>query len=99
MVVSLPSMARTENSFTASPTLSRFQAVPSAPDWRIWNISSADRPSLANWTEYSLMVSISSPEKSRPFWAPAAIRSKAFSAETPKFLRMASAARVDSATS
>ena len=31
-VVSDPSMARMENSFTASPTLSRFHAVLSAPD-------------------------------------------------------------------
>ena len=61
-VVSLPSMARMENSFTASPTLSRFQAVLSAPDWRIWNMASAERPSFANWTEYSLRVSSSSPE-------------------------------------
>ena len=61
-VLSLPSMARIENSLMASPTLSRFQAVPSAPAWRMLNIPSASKPSFANWEEYSLMVSISSPE-------------------------------------
>ena len=61
-VVSLPSMARIENSLMASPTLSRFHAVLSAPDWRRLNMPSAVKPSFENWLEYSLMVSISSPE-------------------------------------
>ena len=61
-MLSEPSIARMENSFTASPTLSRFHAVLSAPDCRSWNIPSAVNPSFENWLEYSLMVSISSPE-------------------------------------
>ena len=61
-VVSLPSMARIENSLMASPTLSRFHAVLSAPLCSSWNMPSAVKPSLENWLEYSLMVSISSPE-------------------------------------
>ena len=74
-------------------------APESAPACMIWNIWSAPMPTLANCTLYSLMVSSSSPEKSRPFWAPAAIRFMASSPEMPKLFTRALAARTLSATS
>ena len=66
-VVSDPSIARMENSFTASPILSRLNAPFSAPFAKIENMSSASKPSFWNCTEYSSMLSNNSPEKSRPF--------------------------------
>ena len=61
-VLSDPSIALLESSLIASPTLSRFHAPVHAPFCIIWNISSAVNPSFANCTEYSLMLSIISPE-------------------------------------
>ena len=84
-VVPLQSIALIDNSFTASPILSRLKAPFSAPLTNIENISSASKPSFWNCTEYSLILSIISSEKSSPFCAPCAIKLKASSEVTPKF--------------
>ena len=61
-VVAEPSTTRMDISFTASPILSKLKAPVSAPFSMILNMSSASRPTLANCTEYSEMLSSSSPE-------------------------------------
>ena len=73
IVVFEPSTARIENSFMASPILSKFHAPESVPCFKIENISSALKPNLSNCTEYSFIVSRNSPEKSNPSCVPVTI--------------------------
>ena len=74
MVLSLPSMARMENSFTASPTLSIWKTPFSAPLMNVCIIWSAVRPISAYLGAYSLITSSRSPFWFAPFCAPTAIR-------------------------
>ena len=62
------------NSLNASPSLSTDHVPASAPFCNILNISSAEIPAFANWTEYSLIVSNKSSFLFRPFCAPCAIK-------------------------
>ena len=95
-VVAEPSTTRIDISLMASPTLSKLKAPDSAPLSMIANISSASRPTFANCTEYSLILSSNSPEKSNPFWAPVAIKFMASSPLIPNWVIIALAARTDS---
>ena len=82
-VVSDPSIALIENSFTASPILSKLKAPFCAPFANTENISSASSPSFLNCTEYSSILSKSSSEKLRPDCIPCVIRLNASLADTP----------------
>ena len=73
-MVSLPSIARIENSLTASPTLSIWKTPFSAPEMSVCIMSSAVKPISAYFGAYSLNTSSRSPLRFAPFCAPTAIR-------------------------
>ena len=77
----VPSWTRTPNSFMASAILSVPSTPPAAPvSIRLKNWSAA-KPDCAKRLEYSPIESRKSSLLLRPFWKPAAIRSKAWSGD------------------
>ena len=90
-----PSIARIDSSFNASATLSASRAPASRP-WDSSPVAVApSMPSLANWLEYSVMVSKKSPRLFAPDWNPAVMMSNASVAFAASPLRMRSPAAVD----